>query len=285
MLINLAKRIIDLHLWIAFAAVALTYQTMLFANLEIDIAVLGVAFGGTLLCYHLLNLSPYIQRPQFRYHKWEMIMIVAGLLVLLISGISIGIDLLQFLMIPGVLILLYILPLIPSVKMNNRKLKFRMISGRSFGWYKLLLIALAWALVTYLMPSLFSAHVHANNYIILLLLFLERFLFIIGITIPFDIRDQKADPLIMRTIAQQFGESKSIILACVVILLSLIPLFWAAQILHTPLEKVAATSISAFITIVIVYLSKYYRNHYYYAGVIDGTMYLQFLLSLLVINI
>lgn len=285
MLINLAKRIVDLHLWIAFAAVALTYQTMLFANIEINVAVLGVAFGGTLLCYHLLNLSPYIPRPQFGHHKWEMIMIVAGLLLLLISGISIGIDLLQFLLIPGVLIILYILPLIPSVKMNNQELKLRMISGRSFGWYKLFLIALVWALVTYLMPSLFSEHDEANSYIILLLLFLERFLFIIGITIPFDIRDQKADPLIMRTIAQQFGESKSIILACFAILLSLIPLFGAAQLLHTPLEIVAASSISTLITIVIVYLSKYYRNHYYYTGVIDGSMYLQASLSLLFINI
>jgi len=284
MLISLAKRAIDLHLWIALAAVALSYQTMLFANLEVDSTLLFIAFGGTLTSYHLLNLYPFYPRSQYRNRRWEIIMLIFGLLILTISSVVAGIEIMQFLIIPGTLILLYILPLIPSIKIDNKKLKILTISGRSFGWYKLVLIALVWTLVTYLMPALFAGNA-INDSQVLLLCFLERFLFIIGITIPFDIRDRKADPLQMRTIAQQYGDFKSINLACFILLLSFIPLYMGAQLLHTPAEALVATFSATIITILIVYLSKFYNNNYYYTGAIDGSMFLQVSLSILLINI
>ncbi len=79
---------------------------------------------------------------------------------------------------------------------------FRKKSLRKLTGLKLFIVALVWAGVTVLLPlgsqiTLFSTSV--------LVLFLQRFIVVIALTIPFEIRDLKNDDLALGTLPQRLG--------------------------------------------------------------------------------
>ena len=81
---------------------------------------------------------------------------------------------------------------------------------------KLFLLAISWAGITVLFPLV-------QNYLLLrsvdYITFLQRFLFVFAITIPFDIRDLKYDKPSLNTIPQVIGVKKSKYLAIIVLII------------------------------------------------------------------
>ncbi len=88
----------------------------------------------------------------------------------------------------------YVIPLFKTTKME--------FSFRNFPGIKIFCIALAWAGITVLFP-LVEIGFSLNNSVIIE--FAQRFLFIIVITLPFDIRDIYFDSKSLKTIPQVFG--------------------------------------------------------------------------------
>lgn len=84
---------------------------------------------------------------------------------------------------------------------------------------KLFLISITWTGLTLYLP-LFSAHIHHTQYVSITVA--ERFLFILAITIPFDIRDAQFDLPGLSTLPQRLGVSNSKIIAILALLLVVI---------------------------------------------------------------
>ena len=94
-----------------------------------------------------------------------------------------------------ILTLVYALPLFPN--QNKRKENLRNIHG-----VKVYIIAIVWAVVTYVLPLFYlNQDISFNNY----LGTLNRFLFILLFMLPFELRDLKNDNPNLGTIPQLIG--------------------------------------------------------------------------------
>ncbi len=173
----------------------------------------------------------------------------------------------------GILSMLYVLP----VFKNGKRL-------RDINYVKIFIISLVWAGLTVLLPSVQSSGIGFD--LLMIGLFLERFLFIFAITLPFDIRDLDVDRMTgVRTIAANIGERPTYYLsASLLILCSTLVLY-----LHF-LEMLDSTILSIhlicnLITIIIIGLALRKKHDWYFTGALDGVMYLPFLLLVLSILI
>jgi 4-hydroxybenzoate polyprenyltransferase len=102
----------------------------------------------------------------------------------------------------------------------------------------------------------------------------ERFLFVFAITILFDIRDLEADKHAgLKTLAK-LGENKAMNLSYLLLMASFLISFFHYQNLNDEFI-IWALAISTAITFLFLRLKKIRNLHWYYYGILDGTMLLQ----------
>ena len=144
-------------------------------------------------------------------------------------------------------------------------------SLRNIANLKLFLIAFSWAGITVLFPL-------SQNYItprtIDYFVFLQRFLFIIVITIPFDIRDLDYDSKKLRTLPQQIGIKKTKIFG-----LALLLIFNIIEFLKPTTEQALfSTCLITLISAVFLIYSNQKQSKYYSAFFIESIPIIWFLL-------
>jgi 4-hydroxybenzoate polyprenyltransferase len=144
---------------------------------------------------------------------------------------------------------------------------------------KIFLIAFVWSAATILLPIIQSGVIYNEWHV--LLMFIERFLFVFAITIPFDIRDMRADARSgLKTIPLLIGKTRAIMVANGSLILFLI-----LSILHYAdmnlIFIIVAMIISGFTTFIFINAKRLNKFVYYYYLVLDGTMLLQGLLVLI----
>lgn len=113
----------------------------------------------------------------------------------------------------------------PLFKYNNRKIRLR-----DFSYLKIILIALTWAVVCGNLVLINSNTTYSTSQH--LMIFIEKFLFLIAITIPFDIRDFEQDKIeSVKTIPNSIGIKQSILIAIICLIISLLMvIFYNTQI-------------------------------------------------------
>jgi hypothetical protein len=145
----------------------------------------------------------------------------------------------------GIMSLLYALPFIK-----------RRISLRDIPFLKIHLIAISWALV-----SVVFIWESANEP---LLLFLEKYLFVLAITIPFDIRDIGVDEPNKKTIPQLLGVNSARVLSVFVLICSWF-ICHLNSLSHFSVDFIYLTAI------LLCFLSQPRRSDYFFSFLIDGT--------------
>jgi 4-hydroxybenzoate polyprenyltransferase len=148
---------------------------------------------------------------------------------------------------------------------------------REVPFIKIFIISIVWSLTSIMLPAVeASVDLKSGN---ILLMMIERFLFVFAITIPFDIRDMESDGKSgLKTLPLIVGESVSLKLANYALFA-----FTAMCILHYYIYSYNIDFLLAFLFSGISTLyfinNKWIRNlkHYHY-GILDGTMIFQALL-------
>ncbi|MDX1326250.1 MAG: hypothetical protein R3299_01005 [Arenibacter sp.] len=151
-------------------------------------------FFGTMVCYNFVKygvLARKYIRVATTYHVYiQVVSFVAGALALyhafhipLSAWLGIGILLL--------LTLLYAIPLLPRAR-----------NLRSLAGFKIVVVALVWAGVTVILPVM-SASLPVGWEV--LVETIQRFILVIVLMIPFEIRDLKYDDRQLQTLPQRFG--------------------------------------------------------------------------------
>lgn len=208
----------------------------------------------------------------FKIKDLEKTIFTIGVISLLISaGLAFTLSLNQLLVLsaPGILSLLYVLP----VFKNRKRL-------RDINYVKIFIISLVWAGLTVVLPA--ATAIGLASYLLIIVLAIERFLFIFAITLPFDIRDIVVDRLTgVETISARMGASKTLYLSvCLLLICTLLILLlcltnylpWMYLTIHLLVNLLTAGSIG---------LALRNKHDWYFTGLIDGTMYLPFLLLFL----
>jgi 4-hydroxybenzoate polyprenyltransferase len=276
----LLKKFVDIllysNLWIALCAVAMCLQTqlLLFGELRWE-PLLGFVFFATTLLYVLHRLislkkvQPFMKKGRFQIiAKFRChLLIYAGLAALAGSWFFFQLDrhLKWALILPCLLSLGYVVPFLG----DNKRL-------RDLDLLKIFLLAVAWSWITAGLPA---ASRHWALTAPALLMALERLTFVFALTLPFDIRDLNVDAYTqVKTIPARFGLHKTKILSAAVLLSSL-GFAWLNYYIDVyDLQVLLTLAASLSLTFLLTFFSDRIRHDYYFAGLLDGMMILQFVL-------
>ncbi|PHR69022.1 MAG: hypothetical protein COA67_11500 [Lutibacter sp.] len=155
---------------------------------------------------------------------------------------------------------------------------FKNIPLRNVARIKLFLIAISFAGITVLFP-LVQNNIEINLNV--WLIFIQRFLFIVLITIPFDIRDLYVDSESLKTLPQMVGIKKTkvigVLLGVLIVLL---------EFLKQPIEsnQLIIMLIVSIVSILFLINSKEKQSKYYCAFWVESLPIFWFLLIILRIN-
>jgi 4-hydroxybenzoate polyprenyltransferase len=180
--------ILSHSIFIAICAVALCFQTALLLHINLTAWLYSFVFFSTLCSYNfywLLSGFTFSEQPLKlflkAYHTNVIVFFIAAIgLLFSLPHIS---NLLPAIILSLVFTLLYTIPLLPF-----KALHF----ARKVGLLKTLLLAFTWAFVTVYIPY---KQVPTSDTLTLLLLFNNRFLFMLILCIIFDARDTKVDKI------------------------------------------------------------------------------------------
>ena len=133
---------------------------------------------------------------------------------------------------------------------------------RNVPFLKIFLISLVWATTTFLLLVL-------ENQIALDLVnvihFLSRFLFVLAITIPFDIRDIPFDKTQLKTLPVFFGEKKARFLAQLTLLVSFMIYSFLFLCNIVELNFIFTIAVSYLIAAVLIFNSKKQKTEIYFS--------------------
>lgn len=134
---------------------------------------------------------------------------------------------------------------------------------RELPYLKIYLIAISWSLLLICFPLL-----NESTSVPAVWLGSIHFLYFVGVTIPFDIRDLKYDTQEQRTLPQIVGVVNAKIIALFLVVLFGILMLWTVPfLLMNPLFF-----LSVFLQISLILFTHETRNDRYFAGAIDGSI-------------
>ena len=203
---NNFKRLVDFYIFsnihVAIAVFCLTKLTLL--KVGVSGYFLPIFVGSaTLMSYNVIRFSSLstINPWMFSFikkHKIALaIVTIIASLITIYYFLFLSVESILWLMPFVAFTLLYFLPI--RYKGSNRTL--RKVTG-----IKIFLIAFSWAGVTVLIPLI---HYDLSLDLSVWIEFIQRFLILIVIILPFDIRDVSSDDEKLKTIPQQFGIEKA----------------------------------------------------------------------------
>jgi len=279
----LLRKILDLVLYgnffIAFCAVAMLLQTelLLFDVLQWNYLTTFV-FAATLFLYALHRIvgmekvKPFAEKYRYaiitKYQHHILFYAIVGALVAAYFFFSLCFQNQLLIVLPALLSLGYVVPFFGK----NRRL-------RDFDYIKIFLIAIVWAFITVILPV-----VERKGWAVSvsdILLCIERSLFIFAITVPFDIRDLKVDQHIqVKTIPSIIGIEKSKLLAGLLLVFAFIIASLLYFLTVYNVYILTALGLSYLSTYLLITYSDKTANDYFFTGIMDGTMLIQFLLVL-----
>lgn len=209
----------------SLSAVALTCLTLFCYDLNVNWVLLGFVFTATITGYnfvlyagiakwHHLTLPPNLRLIQlfsliaFFAMGWFLWLLPSQLWWWIAATI--------------LLTLFYAVPVLPGGK------NFRNVSGLKIG-----IIGLVWSIVTVMYPVVLYEKPLDQK---LLLLVLQRFLFVSALILPFEIRDLKSDALSLGTIPQHIGIQNTKILGMFLLLVVASLEYWLQSFVPNPLK-------------------------------------------------
>lgn len=277
---KLIQAFINSNIYISLAAVFFTVEAQIQLGMKPQWhPYLFIIFFATLFEYNLHRLITVLTNKEAlnsEKHQWVRENLKS--FYVLVGFSMIGFAIMSFLtkfeillaMTPfSVITLFYSVPVFES-----KKHLFRL---REIPFLKIFLIAIVWSGSTIVLPIIQSDAGFSQNHVLLLLL--ERGLFIFAITVPFDLRDREADKHAGLKTFAVFGEKKAMALSYSALFAFFILSFIHFKTLNN-WNMIWPLGISAATTFLFLWSKKIRKLKDYHYGILDGTMLLQGLLVL-----
>lgn len=259
------KRIFDFYIFsnihVAFAVFCLAKITLLNFSIE-DNLLPWFVFFSTIVSYNFIRLSKVLEIQPEAFHfiklniKGILWLTATSLFLTIYFAFSLKLKTLLALVPFFLFTLFYVVP-IPINKNKETVL-------RSVALLKLFLIAISWAGVTVLVPLInYNVSIQYNEVII----FIQRFFFIVVITLPFDIRDLSFDNASLKTLPQVLGIQKSKVFG-----LFFLMLFLGLEFIKDTMtsETLQLHFLVAMISLFFLFKATENQNKYYSAFFVEG---------------
>jgi len=265
---------INSSIHVALAVFSLSYITLLEFNISYDKPVLYFIFYASITGY---NFVKYFEVTKFHHRSlstWlKLIQIFSLLCFVLMCYYSFRLEktTMFYIAVFAVLTFLYTIPFIPKRKLFNKQSNLRNIGG-----LKVFLIALVWVGVTVFIPLL-NNHFSIDRMVVIVSV--QRFLLVIMLMLPFEIRDLQFDSLKLYTIPQNLGVKRTKILGVFLGLLMLVLEFFKREV---SINQIIVLLIILVLTVLLIWFSREKQGRYYAAFWVEGIPILWLLLMLFI---
>ncbi len=212
---TIAKRFFNFYIessiHVAFEGVALVIITLYQFYLPVSFNLLAFIFFGIVTSYNFVKYAEFAGLHHRRLTASLKVIQIFSLICFCFLVYFTFQQTLESLMVFGFFGILTVLYAVPFLNKKNL---------RAFSSLKIFIVALVWAGITVFVPIVYN---HANVHIDLWVIFAQRFLIIVVLMFPFDIRDLKYDGENLRTLPQILGIRNckiigTVLLAIIVIL-------------------------------------------------------------------
>ncbi len=267
--------ILSHSIFVAFCAAALSLQTLQLLSLPTDEYLLALIFFAALggyNAYWILSSYSFNRHITFRlFFKKRIssyVVLIAALTGMLYCLAHLHLFMYN-LVIASLLLAVYSLPVTPFSRLH---------SLLKIGMLKTIILALAWTIVTTMVPLQISILSMGHT---ALLIFISRFLFMLMLCIIFDKRDAAVDKL--RGLQSLATAIKPVVLHYLIgfifIGYMLTSYFMLAH--QVSLALVIALMVAGLMTIFVYVSSFKKRGYFFYYFLVDGLMFLSALLTVL----
>lgn len=253
---------INASIHVALSVFSLTWITLIEYQVPYDANVLFFVFFSSVTGY---NFVKYFGIAKFHHRSlatWlKAIQVFSFFSFLLLCYYTLKLNTVSLMYILGFALItfFYAIPLLPKHLFVDHKHNLRSVSG-----LKVYLIALVWSGVTVFLPLI------NNHYAIdagVVITGIQRFLFIIALMLPFEIRDLRYDSLKLATIPQKIGVRWTKIMGILLLICFCFLEFFKKNLtLHYRIILCAIT----IITMVFVMFSKKDQGAYYSSFFVEG---------------
>ncbi|MEM9678835.1 MAG: hypothetical protein AAF901_00815 [Bacteroidota bacterium] len=248
---------INSSIHVAIAVVAMTWVTYIELDIQLDDSVLLFIGFATITGY---NFVKYFGLAKFHHRSlatWLKIIQIFSLLCFLAMcyyTLKLHAHSLMVIMAIAIITFFYAIPFLPKRMLLDKQQNLRQISG-----LKIYVIALVWAFVTVIIPVINSEGVISTDVIMSAL---QRFVFVLVLMLPFEIRDLNFDNLKLATIPQRIGVKKTKAIGLLLLVLFFLMEYFKDEVKP---EMILSSLILFSITGALVLFSRKEQSPYYSA--------------------
>jgi hypothetical protein len=253
---------INTSIHVASSACALTWITLIQFGIAHDENSLFFVFFASVTGYNFVKyfgIAKFHHRSLAGWLKTIQVFSLLAFMALCYFALKLETDSLVLIAILGVITFLYAVPLLPKKYFIDEQKNLRQISG-----LKVYIIALVWTFATVVLPLV-------NNEVTLdydvWITVLQRFIFVIALMLPFEIRDLNYDSLKLATIPQKIGIKKTKVFGVLLLIVFVLLEFFKDSLSNGLL---ITSIIIAFVTLLFVMCSHKKQSQYYSAFWVEG---------------
>ncbi|OIQ28084.1 MAG: hypothetical protein BM564_10160 [Bacteroidetes bacterium MedPE-SWsnd-G2] len=239
---------INSSIHVALAAFALGWVTLIEFDVPFSESVLYFIFFGTITAYNFVKyfgLAKFHHRSLTNSLKQIQIFSFFAFLFMCYYAAQLELKTIVYVGVLGLVTILYAIPFFPRKHFLDGNKNLRSISGM-----KIYIIGIVWAGITVFIPLLNAGVSFGHDPIIT---FAQRFLIVMVLVLPFDIRDMTYDHLKLGTLPQSIGLKRTKLIAyftCIFIGLLQSFKFYSSD----------SFAISLYVTLLVIVVSVYFSN-------------------------
>ncbi|WP_369686010.1 hypothetical protein [Mariniflexile sp. AS56] len=264
---------INSSIHVALAVFSLTWITLLEYDIPCDESLLLFVFFASISGYNFVKYFGIAKFHHRRLASWlKTIQVFSFFCFLFLGYYALLLEMKTLLVIAGLglITFLYAIPFLPKHLYLDNKHNLRSIGG-----LKVYLIALVWAGVTVFLPVI-NNELPVNTDVVIT--GIQRFVFIIALMLPFEIRDLMYDSLKLATIPQKIGEKSTKKMGVVLVLLFFFLEFLKNEVTQ---ETILVSILISMVTGLFVIFSKKEQGTYYSSFWVEGVPILWLIVVLL----
>jgi hypothetical protein len=264
---------INSSIHVALSVFSLTWITLLEYGIPYDEALLFFVFFASISGYNFVKyfgIAKFHHRSLADWLKTIQIFSFLCFIFMCYYALQLGINTMFFIVGLGLVTFFYAIPFLPKHLFLDSKNNLRNIGG-----LKVYLIALVWTGVTVFLPII------NNDYTInadVVITGIQRFVFIVVLLLPFEIRDLMYDSLKLATIPQKIGVKQTKIIGVVLLGLFLLLEFFKEG---TTVESLLVSIVISVVIGLFLLYSKKEQGTYYSSFWVEGLPVLWLFLMLL----
>jgi len=263
---------INSSIHVALAVYALAYITLVEYDIEYDENVLYFVFYATITGYNFVKyfgISKFHHRRLARWLKVIQIFSLMSFVVMCYYGLQLPPVILVYIAIFAGVTFFYAVPVLPKRIFIDKHHNLRSIGG-----LKVYVIAAVWTGVTVFLPVLSNELPISAD---ILITGVQRYIFVILLMLPFEIRDLKFDNLKLSTIPQKIGVKQTKVMGGALVLAVFLFEFFKDEI---TINGILVLLLVLIATLLFLLNSKIEQNKYYSSFWVEGLPILWLILLL-----